>query len=47
MLRLEGVKGTLEPGADADLMVLTEEEDGKRLRLDEVWKFGIRVAQHP
>ena len=46
MLRLEGIKGVLEQGADADLVVLTEEDNGNRLRLDEVWKFGTRVARH-
>jgi N-acetylglucosamine-6-phosphate deacetylase len=46
MLGLEGVKGSLEQGADADLMVLTEEDNGRQLRLDEVWKFGTRVARH-
>ena len=46
MLHLEGVKGSLEQGADADLIVLSEEDDGRRLRLDEVWKFGTMVARH-
>ncbi|RDA93904.1 hypothetical protein CP533_4499 [Ophiocordyceps camponoti-saundersi (nom. inval.)] len=41
MLGLQGIKGTLEPGADADLVVLSE-VDGK-LELDEVWKFGCTV----
>ncbi|RCI15958.1 hypothetical protein L249_2737 [Ophiocordyceps polyrhachis-furcata BCC 54312] len=41
MLGLQGIKGTLEPGADADLVVLSE-VDGK-LELDEVWKFGRTV----
>ncbi|RDA82990.1 hypothetical protein CP532_2416 [Ophiocordyceps camponoti-leonardi (nom. inval.)] len=41
MLGLQGIKGTLEPGADADLVVLSE-VDG-RLELDEVWKFGRTV----
>ena len=45
MLSLEGVKGTLDAGADADLVVFSEEEgDGApKLRVDEVWKFGARV----
>ncbi|KAI5464658.1 hypothetical protein BGZ63DRAFT_350174 [Mariannaea sp. PMI_226] len=45
MLGLEGVKGTLTAGADADLVVLSEEEVGgvHKLVLDEVWKFGKRV----
>jgi N-acetylglucosamine-6-phosphate deacetylase len=46
MLGLSGVKGTLESDADADLVVLEEvvAEDGVRtLRVDQVWKFGVRV----
>lgn len=46
MLGLEKVKGTLEPDADADLLVLdaVEETDGKRsLKVDQVWKFGVLV----
>lgn len=45
MLGLEGVKGALEDGADADLVVLAEDFTGGalQLRLDEVWKFGKRV----
>jgi N-acetylglucosamine-6-phosphate deacetylase len=45
MLGLQGVKGTLDAGADADLVVLSEEDAGgfHRLVLDEVWKFGRRV----
>ncbi|PKS11340.1 hypothetical protein jhhlp_003102 [Lomentospora prolificans] len=48
MLSLERVKGTLDDGADADLIVLGEETDEGgmiQLRLDEVWKFGKRVWQ--
>ncbi|KAH6842886.1 carbohydrate esterase family 9 protein [Chaetomium sp. MPI-CAGE-AT-0009] len=47
MLGVEGVKGCLEAGADADLVVLSEKEDGKRRELvvDEVWKFGVRVFE--
>jgi N-acetylglucosamine-6-phosphate deacetylase len=45
MLGLEDVKGTLAPGADADLVILTEEEGGRKLKLDEVWKFGSRVSR--
>lgn len=52
MLGIEGVKGTLDSGADADLVIFSEEssndaESGyeyRRLVLDEVWKFGERVA---
>ncbi|OIW24377.1 family 9 carbohydrate esterase [Coniochaeta ligniaria NRRL 30616] len=46
MLGVKGVKGTLEAGGDADLVVFSEEknEDGTpRLVIDEVWKFGARV----
>ncbi|KAK0641233.1 N-acetylglucosamine-6-phosphate deacetylase [Cercophora newfieldiana] len=43
MLGVEGVKGCLEEGADADLVVLSEEEG--ELRVDEVWKFGERVFE--
>lgn len=48
MLGLEGVKGTLEPGADADLLVLDEETDvhgGRKLSVDKVWKFGALVHE--
>jgi len=45
MLGLEGVKGTLDGGADADLVVLSDEDEGSGVKLvvDEVWKFGDRV----
>ena len=47
MLGLRGVKGCLEDGADADLVVLSEDRsaaDGAlRLVVDEVWKFGAKV----
>ena len=50
MLSVEGVKGTLDPGADADLVVLSEqvEEDGTgrvttKVVVDEVWKFAQKV----
>lgn len=46
MLGLAGVKGSLEPGADADLVIFSEEveADGAvQLVADEVWKFGSRV----
>jgi N-acetylglucosamine-6-phosphate deacetylase len=45
MLGLEEVKGTLAPGADADLIILSEAESGRELKLDEVWKFGSRVSR--
>ncbi len=46
MLGLQGVKGSLEEDADADLVVLEEEVDEKgwkTLRVDQVWKFGSKV----
>ncbi|KAI1487600.1 N-acetylglucosamine-6-phosphate deacetylase [Biscogniauxia mediterranea] len=53
MLGLQGVKGCLDDGADADLVVLSEKHnnsynpDGhglqRELVIDEVWKFGTRV----
>jgi len=45
MLGLQGVKGSLEPGADADLVILSDKKDadGTKLVVDEVWKFGTRV----
>ncbi|OJD16513.1 N-acetylglucosamine-6-phosphate deacetylase [Emergomyces pasteurianus Ep9510] len=42
MLGLEGVKGVLAPGADADLVVLGEDSEGT-LTVDQVWKFGVKV----
>ncbi|KAK2014220.1 N-acetylglucosamine-6-phosphate deacetylase [Colletotrichum eremochloae] len=46
MLGLQGVKGSLEDGADADLVVLSEEmRDGAtQLIVDEVWKAGGLVS---
>jgi N-acetylglucosamine-6-phosphate deacetylase len=47
MLGLEGIKGTLSEGADADLVVLDMQEGAvggeKRLVVDQVWKFGEKV----
>lgn len=46
MLGLQGIKGSLEAGADADLVIFSEEKDedgAPRLAIDEVWKFGSRV----
>lgn len=47
MLGLAGIKGSLEPGTDADLVVLSDlsgDADGcPRLVVEEVWKFGVRV----
>lgn len=48
MLGLERVKGTLEAGADADIVVLELESDengGRRLEVDQVWKFGEMVFE--
>ncbi len=47
MLGLQGIKGTLDAGADADLVVLSDVKDaaGTRLVIDEVWKFGTKVHQ--
>ncbi|EEH44118.1 N-acetylglucosamine-6-phosphate deacetylase [Paracoccidioides brasiliensis Pb18] len=42
MLGLVGTKGVLVPGADADMVVLGEDEEGT-LTVDQVWKFGVRV----
>ncbi|GKT46539.1 N-acetylglucosamine-6-phosphate deacetylase [Colletotrichum spaethianum] len=46
MLGLQGVKGSLEDGADADLVVFSEEvRDGAiQLVVDEVWKAGALVS---
>ena len=47
MLGLEGVKGSLQEGADADLVVLDVLEgavgEDKRVVVDQVWKFGVKV----
>lgn len=47
MLGLKGIKGSLDAGADADLVIFSEERDAaggaSRLVIDEVWKFGSRV----
>ncbi|TFB07544.1 N-acetylglucosamine-6-phosphate deacetylase [Trichoderma ghanense] len=46
MLGLQGVKGSLDAGADADLVILSEKQtpgQPSTLVLDEVWKFGTRV----
>jgi N-acetylglucosamine-6-phosphate deacetylase len=42
VLGLQGVKGTLEPGADADLVIFGTDSHTS-LVVDEVWKFGRRV----
>jgi N-acetylglucosamine-6-phosphate deacetylase len=46
MLGLETLKGNLQSGADADLVVLEEVvgRDGvKELVVEQVWKFGLCV----
>ncbi|KAL3470450.1 hypothetical protein BJX99DRAFT_239443 [Aspergillus californicus] len=46
LLGLQGVKGSLESGADADLLVLSDEEDpysGRTLKVRQVWKRGARI----
>ncbi|KAI4598193.1 hypothetical protein KJ359_003076 [Pestalotiopsis sp. 9143b] len=45
MLGLQGSKGCLEDGADADLVILTEQQTngGVELIVDEVWKFGTKI----
>ncbi|OSS54715.1 hypothetical protein B5807_00441 [Epicoccum nigrum] len=47
MLGVEHTKGTLKEGADADLVVLDLQSDGtsggKRVVIDQVWKFGTKV----
>ncbi|KAJ3545908.1 hypothetical protein NM208_g2274 [Fusarium decemcellulare] len=47
MLDVLGIKGTLDYGADADLVVLSETRRNgvTQLVVDEVWKFGTKV--HP
>lgn len=46
LLGMQGVKGSLDAGADADLVVLGESEDdysGNTLTVDQVWKFGAKI----
>ncbi|KAG6015857.1 hypothetical protein E4U54_002844 [Claviceps lovelessii] len=48
MLGIQRTKGTLEAGADADLVIFSEDKSAtgfgsKKLVLDEVWKFGNRL----
>ncbi|KAK5806965.1 hypothetical protein VI817_001223 [Penicillium citrinum] len=46
LLGLEGVKGSLDSGADADLVVLGEVDDpysGATLTVDQVWKLGEKI----
>ncbi|WPG98888.1 carbohydrate esterase family 9 protein [Acrodontium crateriforme] len=49
MLGMEKEKGTLKPEADADLLILDaiESADGKKeLKVEQVWKFGVKVYDH-
>ena len=51
MLGLLGSKGSLEAGADADLVVLDLFEGGsvgaeRKLVVDQVWKFGVKVFEN-
>ena len=49
VLDLQSRKGTLEPGADADLVELyeIEDEDGPvSLLVHEVWKFGKQIRDN-
>ncbi|RAL01516.1 N-acetylglucosamine-6-phosphate deacetylase [Aspergillus ibericus CBS 121593] len=46
LLGLQGVKGSLEGGADADLLVLDDEEhpfSGPTLTVRQVWKRGVKI----
>jgi N-acetylglucosamine-6-phosphate deacetylase len=45
LLGIQDFKGCLNPGADADLVILAEEtENGEtKLKVDQVWKFGEMV----
>ncbi|KAI9371936.1 hypothetical protein BJX61DRAFT_543205 [Aspergillus egyptiacus] len=46
LLGLQDVKGTLESGADADLIVLSDVDDeysGRTLTVDQVWKRGSKI----
>lgn len=48
MMGLQGIKGSLDAGADADLVIFSEETphtpgSAGKLVLDEVWKFGSRL----
>ncbi|KAL4986947.1 hypothetical protein BDW68DRAFT_162244 [Aspergillus falconensis] len=46
LLGLQGVKGSLDSGADADLLVLSDEDDpysGRTLKVNQVWKRGSKI----
>jgi N-acetylglucosamine-6-phosphate deacetylase len=44
---MENVKGSLRDGADADFVVISEEDVAgqsvSELVIDQVWKFGVKV----
>lgn len=48
VLGLDAVKGSLAEGADADLVVLDLVDHGtaKKLVVEQVWKFGVKVFDH-
>ncbi|PYH99540.1 Metallo-dependent hydrolase [Aspergillus ellipticus CBS 707.79] len=46
LLGLQGIKGSLDSGADADLLVLDDVDDpfsGSNLLVQQVWKRGIKI----
>ncbi|KAF2645082.1 n-acetylglucosamine-6-phosphate deacetylase-like protein [Massarina eburnea CBS 473.64] len=49
MLSVHGVKGSLEEGADADLVVLDVQSTAvggeRKVVVDQVWKFGVKVFE--
>ena len=48
MLGLAEVKGSILPGADADLVILEDSQDADgfmTLAIREVWKFGTQVYE--
>lgn len=50
LLGVSESKGSLEPGADADLVILSDvagQEGAPVLRVEEVWKFGQKVHSAP
>ncbi|KAL4784275.1 hypothetical protein BJX76DRAFT_223940 [Aspergillus varians] len=49
LLGLQGVKGSLDSGADADLIVLSDEDDpysGRTLTVKQVWKRGSKIYDY-
>lgn len=48
LLGLHGTKGTLSPGADADLVALSwagDQTNRGELQVDQVWKFATKVYE--